>query len=82
VTSERLVSALQDVLRGDVDPASGSHLAVHGEAQFFERAELINRRMWVQESSSAAGNNSMPVGMQSSANNAFITLRLSSRKSS
>ncbi len=38
---ERLVRALQDALRADIDPAAGRHLAVHGEAQRFEPPELV-----------------------------------------
>ena len=38
---EGFVSALQDALGADVDPASGGHLAVHGEAELFQRAELL-----------------------------------------
>jgi hypothetical protein len=38
---ERFVSPLQDALRADVDPASCGHLAVHGEAELFEGAELL-----------------------------------------
>ena len=37
---ERLVGALQDALRGDVDPGPGGHLAVHHEALVLELAEL------------------------------------------
>jgi hypothetical protein len=38
---ERLVSALQDALRADVDPTAGGHLAIHDEPELFERAELL-----------------------------------------
>ena len=38
---EGLVGALQDALRADVDPGAGGHLAVHGQAQRFEPAELV-----------------------------------------
>ncbi len=37
---ERLVRALQDALGADVDPRARGHLAVHGEAELFEAAEL------------------------------------------
>ncbi len=42
--AERLVRALQDALRADVDPRAGGHLAVHGEAELLEPAELGPRR--------------------------------------
>ena len=42
--AEGLVRALQDALRADVDPRSGGHLAVHGEAELLEPAELGPRR--------------------------------------
>ena len=38
---ERLVGALQDALRADVDPRSGRHLAVHREPEVLEAAELL-----------------------------------------
>ncbi len=38
--SEGLVGALQDALGPDVDPRPGCHLAVHGEAEGLEAAEL------------------------------------------
>ena len=38
---EGLVGALQDALGADVDPRAGRHLAVHGEAQGVEAAELV-----------------------------------------
>ena len=38
---ERLVGALQDALRADVDPAAGRHLPVHRQAQGVEAAELV-----------------------------------------
>ena len=41
---ERLVGALQDALRADVDPRAGRHLAVHGQAELLEPAELRPRR--------------------------------------
>ena len=41
---ERLVGALQDALRADVDPAAGGHLSVHREAAIFKIAETIPRR--------------------------------------
>ena len=41
---ERLVGALQDSLRPDVDPASGGHLAVHRETLGLEPAELVPGR--------------------------------------
>ena len=37
---ERLVGALQDPLGADVDPRARGHLAVHGEAELLEAAEL------------------------------------------
>src|SRR3954470_6697801 len=40
---ERFVSALQDALRADIDPAAGGHLAVHGQATVFEIAEDVPR---------------------------------------
>ena len=42
--AEGLVRALQDALRADVDPRAGGHLAVHGEAELLEPAELGPRR--------------------------------------
>ena len=41
---EGLVGALQDALRADVDPRAGRHLAVHGEAERIEPAELVPGR--------------------------------------
>ena len=38
---ERLVGALQDALRADVDPRAGGHLPVHGEPQRVQPAELV-----------------------------------------
>ncbi len=38
---ERLVGALQDALGPDVDPRSGGHLAVHGQAKRLQAAELL-----------------------------------------
>jgi hypothetical protein len=38
---ERLVGALQDALRADVDPRAGGHLPVHGESQRLQAAELV-----------------------------------------
>ncbi len=38
---ERLVRALEDALGADVDPRTGGHLAVHGQAERFEAAELL-----------------------------------------
>ena len=40
---ERLVGALQDALRADVDPAAGRHLAVHRQALVLEIAEVLPR---------------------------------------
>ena len=37
---ERLVGALHDALGADVDPRAGGHLAVHGQAELLEPAEL------------------------------------------
>ena len=37
---ERLVGALQDALGADVDPRAGGHLAVHGQAERLQPAEL------------------------------------------
>src|SRR5262249_11235709 len=46
---KRFIGALDNALRADVDPASGSHLAVHGKLQRLEAVELITRRpMWYQ----------------------------------
>ena len=39
--AKRLVRALHDALRADVDPRAGGHLAVHREAQALESPELI-----------------------------------------
>ena len=41
---ERLVGALQDALRADVDPAAGRHLAVHRQAAVLEIAEDVPGR--------------------------------------
>ena len=41
---KRLVGALQDSLTADVDPRSGRHLSVHGQAERVEAAELVPRR--------------------------------------
>ncbi len=41
---ERLVRALQDALRADVDPAAGRHLPVHGEPAVLEVAKRVPRR--------------------------------------
>ena len=41
---EGLVGALDDPLRGDVDPRAGGHLAVHRQAGALELAELLPRR--------------------------------------
>ena len=41
---ERLVGALQDSLRADVNPRSGGHLAEHGQALGLEAPELVPRR--------------------------------------
>ena len=38
---ERLVGALQDALGADVDPRAGGHLAVHGQAERLQPAELL-----------------------------------------
>ena len=38
---QRLVGPLEDALGADVDPAAGRHLAVHGQSQCFETAELV-----------------------------------------
>ena len=38
---ERLVGALQDALAADVDPGAGGHLAVHGQPERLEPAELL-----------------------------------------
>jgi hypothetical protein len=38
---ERLVRALEDPLRPDVDPRAGRHLAVHGQALVLELAERV-----------------------------------------
>ena len=38
---ERLVGALQDALGADVDPRPGGHLAVHGQAERLQAAELL-----------------------------------------
>ena len=38
---ERLVGALQDALGADVDPGTGGHLAVHGQAELLQAAELL-----------------------------------------
>ena len=41
---ERLVGALQDALGADVDPRAGRHLAVHGQAELLQAAELLPGR--------------------------------------
>ena len=41
---KRLVGALQDALRADVDPRSRRHLAEHRQAECLEPAELVPRR--------------------------------------
>jgi len=41
---ERLVRALQDALGADVDPRARGHLAVHGQAELFQAAELLPGR--------------------------------------
>ena len=41
---ERLVGALQDALGADVDPRPGGHLAVHGQAELLQAAELLPGR--------------------------------------
>ena len=41
---ERLVRALQDALRADVDPRAGGHLPVHRQAELLQPAELRPRR--------------------------------------
>ena len=38
---ERLEGALEDALGADVDPRAGGHLAVHGQAEVLEPAELL-----------------------------------------
>jgi hypothetical protein len=38
---ERLVRALEDALRADVDPRAGRHLPVHRQAQLLKPAELL-----------------------------------------
>ncbi len=38
---EGLIRALDDALRADVDPRACGHLAVHGEAERFQAAELV-----------------------------------------
>ena len=38
---ERLVGALEDALRADVDPRPGRHLPVHGQAEGLQAAELL-----------------------------------------
>ncbi len=38
---ERLVGALQDALRANVDPASGGHLAVHHQARFVQTVKFL-----------------------------------------
>ena len=46
---ERLVRALQDALRADVDPRSGGHLAVHHQARPLELAEVLPGRPLADE---------------------------------
>ena len=41
---ERLVGALQDALGADVDPGARGHLAVHGQAELLQAAELLPGR--------------------------------------
>ena len=41
---ERLVGALQDALGADVDPRARGHLAVHGQAELLQAAELLPGR--------------------------------------
>ena len=41
---ERLVGALQDALRADVNPAAGRHLAEHRQAHRFQPAKFFPRR--------------------------------------
>ena len=41
---EGLVGALDDPLRGDVDPRAGGHLAVHRQARPLQLAELLPGR--------------------------------------
>ena len=41
---ERLVGALQDALGADVDPGARGHLAVHGQAEVLQAAELLPGR--------------------------------------
>ena len=41
---ERLVGALQDALGADVDPGARGHLAVHGQTELLEAAELLPGR--------------------------------------
>src|SRR5581483_8957912 len=38
---ERFVGALNDTLAADVDPRTGGHLSVHGEAQALQAMELF-----------------------------------------
>ena len=38
---ERLVGALDDALRADVNPRAGGHLAVHDEAELLQLVELL-----------------------------------------
>ena len=40
-SAKRLVRALDDALRSDVDPRAGGHLAVHDEAQLLQFVELL-----------------------------------------
>ncbi len=46
---ERLVRALQDALRADVDPRAGRHLAVHDEALGLELAKVLPGRPLADE---------------------------------
>ena len=46
---ERLVGALQDPLRPDVDPGAGGHLAVHHQAGLLELAEDLPGRPLADE---------------------------------
>jgi hypothetical protein len=46
---QRLVRALQDPLRSDVDPGTCGHLAVHSETHRFQAMELVPvRPVWYQ----------------------------------
>ncbi|MCG3119354.1 MAG: hypothetical protein ALAOOOJD_01746 [bacterium] len=41
---KRLVGALQNALRADINPTAGGHLAVHDEAAIFQLAEIRSIR--------------------------------------